>query len=72
MSPPAGHQALPAPSAAILGPTRVEMGIRLNVTLQATALACLQTRKGQVIFAGTGRNAGLEVQGGLERLLRGD
>jgi hypothetical protein len=61
-----------AQSAAILGPTRVEMGIRVNETLQATVEARLETRQGKLIFAGVGRNAGLEVQGDLERLLSGD
>jgi hypothetical protein len=61
-----------APGAAILGPTRVEMGIRVNETLQATVEARLETRAGEVIFNGIGRNAGLEVQGDLERLLRGE
>lgn len=57
-----------AASGAILGPTRVEMGIRVNETLQATVEARLETRKGEVIFEGIGRNAGLEVQGDLDRL----
>lgn len=57
-----------AASGAILGPTRVEMGIRVNETLQGTVEARLETRKGAVLFEGTGRNAGLEVQGDLERL----
>jgi hypothetical protein len=61
-----------ATSGAILGPTRVEMGMRVNETLQSTIEARLQTRKGDVIFAGIGRNAGLEVQGDLDRLQRGD
>ena len=57
-----------AASGAILGPTRVEMGIRVNETLQGTVEARLETRKGEVIFEGIGRNAGLEVQGDLDRL----
>jgi len=57
-----------AASGAILGPTRVEMGMRVNETLQGTVEARLETRKGVVIFEGTGRNAGLEVQGDLDRL----
>ena len=57
-----------ATSGAILGPTRVEMGIRVNETLQGTVEARLETRKGEVIFEGIGRNAGLEVQGDLDRL----
>jgi hypothetical protein len=61
-----------AASGLILGPTRVEMGMRVNETLLASIEARLETRKGQVIFAGTGRNAGLEVQGDLERFQRGE
>lgn len=57
-----------ATSAPILGPTRVEMGIRVNETLQAIVEARLTTKSGEVLFEGTGRNAGLEVQGDLERL----
>jgi hypothetical protein len=57
-----------ATSAPILGPTRVEMGIRVDETLQAIVEARLTTKRGEVLFEGTGRNAGLEVQGDLERL----
>ena len=57
-----------AASAPILGPTRVDMGIRVNETLQAIVEARLTTKTGEVLFEGTGRNAGLEVQGDLERL----
>ncbi len=52
----------------ILGPTRVDMGVRVNETLKATVDVQLLTIGGDVIFAGQGRNAGLEVQGQLERL----
>lgn len=58
-----------AKSGAILGPTRAEMGIRVNETLLATVEARLRTRAGETVFEGVGRNAGLEVQGELERLL---
>jgi tocopherol cyclase len=57
-----------AASGALLGPTRVQMGIRVNETLQAKVEACLETSNGEVLFEGVGRNAGLEVQGDLERL----
>jgi hypothetical protein len=57
-----------AASGAILGPTRMEMGIRVNETLQGTVEARLENRKGKVLFEGIGRNAGLEVQGDLARL----
>ncbi len=58
-----------AASGAILGPTRVGMGTRVNETLQAKVEARLETNNGQLLFEGVGRNGGLEVQGDLERLL---
>ena len=61
-----------AASGLILGPTRVEMGMRVNETLLATVEARLETRKGKIMFNEIGRNAGLEVQGDLERLQRGE
>lgn len=57
-----------AASGAILGPTRVDMGIRVNETLQATVETRFETKKGEVLFEGIGRNAGLEVQGDPECL----
>lgn len=53
----------------ILGPSRVDMGVRVNETLKATVDVRLSTNEGDVLFSGQGRNAGLEVQGELERLL---
>jgi tocopherol cyclase len=52
----------------ILGPTRIEMGKRVHETLRATVRVRL-TRGAQVIFEGTGRHAGLEAHGDLDRLL---
>lgn len=52
----------------ILGPTRTEMGKRVHETLRASVHVRL-TRGAQVLFEGTGRHAGLEAHGDLERLL---
>jgi tocopherol cyclase len=52
----------------ILGPTRVDMGKRVNETLQATVDFHLESNDGAEIFNGRGRHAGLEVQGELEKL----
>jgi len=56
-------------SGLILGPTRNDMGLHVNETLQATVDVRLSTRKGKELFAGRGRHAGLEVQGALDQLL---
>ena len=53
-------------------PTRTEMHKRLSETMQASVNVRLTSIDGgqeEVIFAGLGRNAGLEVYGDLERLL---
>jgi hypothetical protein len=55
-------------SGLILGPTRVDMGVRVAETLQATVGVHLRTLEGEQIFSGQGRHAGLEVQGDLDRL----
>lgn len=52
----------------ILGPSRIDMGVRVNETLKATVDVKLTRNNGDVIFTGQGRNAGLEVQGQVERL----
>jgi tocopherol cyclase len=52
----------------ILGPTRRDMGIHVNETLQATVEVRLISKEGADIFSGQGRHAGLEVQGELDRL----
>ncbi|MCE7947900.1 MAG: hypothetical protein DYG88_10775 [Chloroflexi bacterium CFX4] len=51
-------------------PTRTEMHKRVEETLRASVEVCLAPlRGGTPIFSGTGRNAGLEVQGDLQKLL---
>jgi len=45
----------------LLGPTRQEMGKRVVETLNAKVNVKLSTRSGELIYSGTGRNAGLEV-----------
>ena len=54
----------------LYGPTRQEMHKRVDETLKATVAVTLRTRSGQALFQGVGRNAGMEVHGDLERLLR--
>jgi tocopherol cyclase len=50
----------------LLGPTRVEMGKRVDETLLSTVDVRLTTTRGETIFMGQGRNAGLEVFGELK------
>lgn len=52
----------------ILGPTRVDMGKRVNETLRATVDVRLRRIDGAEIFNGRGMHAGLEVQGDIDRL----
>jgi len=52
----------------ILGPTRLEMGKRVHETLRAAVRVRL-TRAAQVLYEGSGRHAGLEAHGDLDRLL---
>ena len=54
--------------AELLGPTHVDMWVRIAETLSAEITIRL-THSGEKIFAGTGRNAGLEVCGDIPRLL---
>lgn len=58
----------------LLGPTREEMHIRVDETLQATVGVTLRKlgrgSEGDIVFAGVGRYAGMEVQGDLGKLLR--
>ena len=49
----------------LLGPTRNEMGKRVNETLLSTVDVRLSITSGEVIFENQGRNAGLEVFGEL-------
>lgn len=53
----------------LLGPTRLEMGKRVDETLSATVEVRLATLDGREVFAGAGSYAGLEVHGNLEKLL---
>jgi hypothetical protein len=53
----------------LLGPTRAEMGKRINETLNAAVKVHLTTLAGEEIFAGRGRHAGLEAHGDLMRLI---
>ncbi len=58
-----------APGGLLLGPTRVEMGKRVDETLDATLEVRLSRLSGEILFEGRGRYAGLEVEGELDRLL---
>lgn len=53
----------------IRGPTKIDMGKRVNETLQAEIEVRLSDLDGRVIYEGNGRNGGLEVEGDLTRLL---
>jgi len=61
--------AMQAAGAELLGPTYVEMGVRVAETLSAEITIRLTRADGETVFAGTGRNAGLEVCGDIPRLL---
>lgn len=54
----------------LLAPTREDMHVRVDETLNASVSVRLCTREGALIFEGAGRHAGMEVQGNLEKLLR--
>jgi len=53
----------------LYGPTREQMGDRVGETMLSQITVSLRTRDGDVVFEGTGRNAGLELHGDLDRLL---
>lgn len=53
------------------GPTPLDMGARVMETLSASIDVKLETLQGELVFEGTGENAGLEVVGDLQRLLSG-
>jgi hypothetical protein len=53
----------------LFGPTRTDMSDRVGETMLASIEVTLTDHAGSVIFAGTGRNAGLEAHGDLDRLL---
>ncbi len=61
-------RAVRAEGGLIYGPTRQEMHVRVNETMNASVAVKLRTREGRVLFDGTGRCAGMEVQGEVERL----
>jgi tocopherol cyclase len=53
----------------LLGPTRERMESRVGETMQATIEVRLSDRQTGAVLEGSGRNAGLEVHGDLDRLL---
>jgi hypothetical protein len=56
----------------IQGPSTRDMGVRVVESLSASVevrLARLRGKQADVIFEGTGRYAGLEIEGDLDRLL---
>ncbi|MDX1692044.1 MAG: tocopherol cyclase family protein [Acidimicrobiia bacterium] len=53
----------------LYGPTRERMSERIGETMLSDIELRLTDRTGAVLFAGVGRNAGLEVHGDLDRLL---
>lgn len=57
-----------APGGVLLGPTTIEMGKRVEETLDATVSLRLTEKSGQLLFEGLGKYAGLEVNGDLPRL----
>jgi tocopherol cyclase len=55
----------------LYGPTRQDMGKRVDETLDAVIRIRLSERNGRVLFEGSGRHAGLEINGDIPRLLKG-
>jgi tocopherol cyclase len=55
----------------IYGPTRQDMGKRVDETLDASVSVRLSEHSGKVIYEGSGRHAGLEINGDTRRLLTG-
>lgn len=53
----------------LLGPTRERMSDRVGETMLSEVAIQLRTARGDVVFDGVGRNAGLEAHGDLDRLL---
>lgn len=54
----------------LMGPEKTAMHMRVDETLQAQVHVRLSRLSGDMIFDGTGRNAGLEVVGDLRMLLK--
>ena len=50
-------------------PTKVEMGRRIMETLNAKIAIRLETQDGEILYEGTGENAGLETVGDLNKLI---
>ena len=50
-------------------PTKVEMGRRIMETLNAKIAIRLETQDGEILYEGTGENAGLETVGDLNQLI---
>jgi tocopherol cyclase len=55
----------------LYGPTRKDMGKRVDETLDGVIDVRLSARSGAVLFEGCGRHAGLEINGDIPRLLKG-
>lgn len=53
----------------LYGPSRERMGDRVGETMTASVEITLTSGTGEILFAGTGHNAGLEVHGDIEGLL---
>ena len=64
-------EAVQAGGGLLYGPTRQDMGKRVDETLDATIHVRLCQRSGPVLFEGTGHHAGLEINGDIPRLLKG-
>jgi hypothetical protein len=60
---------LQAPGGRLLGPTKIEMGKRVDETLNAVVDLILTDRETGLVYEGSGRFAGLEVNGDLKRML---
>ncbi len=55
----------------LLGPERTDMHMRVGETMQAIVeLQLVEKQWKRIVFEGTGRNAGLEVVGDIDRLLK--
>lgn len=59
-----------APGGLLLGPTKIEMGKRVVETLDAQVDLRLIDRVNGLLFEGSGKYAGLEVNGDIDRMLR--
>ena len=64
-------QVLQAEGGLIYGPTRHDMGKRVDETLDAALSVRLCDRSGRVLFEENGRHAGLEINGDIPRLMAG-